>query len=358
VKKVAALITMSIFAIVTARAVILLDTGDPSANTTAPTGALSDSGWQYQGTWGGFLGTPIAPHFFISAAHIGQAGAGSFSFQGSTYTVVQGFDLPDSDLMIWQVREEFPFFAPLYTKRDEIAKHLVVIGRGTERGSDVMLGGTLRGWNWGNWTSIERWGENDIVDLVPYFGHDLLYATFDQHAVAGDRPNECHLSGGDSGGAVFLNDNGAWKLAGINFSVDDLYSAPSPDAQFVAAVFDARGFYSRDGNTFTQIAGADPVPTGFYASRISSELAWICRVIADPKIGREGNFLTLTYAKLDAPATEIVYLLEQSTDLVSWTPADTQDEIISSAGDLQTIKAKIDMGTLTKLFLRLRVTRP
>ena len=49
------------------RAVILFRTADPAANTTAPTGGLNSSGWQFEGLWGAFLGTLIAPHFFLSA---------------------------------------------------------------------------------------------------------------------------------------------------------------------------------------------------------------------------------------------------------------------------------------------------
>ncbi|HJT79832.1 MAG TPA: hypothetical protein VJ719_01440, partial [Chthoniobacterales bacterium] len=51
--------------------VILFDTGDPTVNTSAPVGALPNRGWQYQGDWRGYLGTPIAPSFFITAAHLG-----------------------------------------------------------------------------------------------------------------------------------------------------------------------------------------------------------------------------------------------------------------------------------------------
>ncbi|MEP6604385.1 MAG: hypothetical protein ABJB69_10605 [Spartobacteria bacterium] len=356
-KKILAFITMSILAIACARAVILLDTGDPTVNVSAPTGTLANSGWQFEGTWGGFLGTPIAPHFFISAAHIGQAG-GIFSYQGSNYTPIRAFSLPNSDLLIWQVKETFPNFAPLFSKSDEVGRHLVVIGRGTERGGEVMLNGTPRGWNWGSGTGIERWGENDVVDLVPYLGHDLVYATFDQHELPNDRPNESHLSGGDSGGAVFLNDNGTWKLAAINFAVDDLYSAPASSSQFTATIFDARGFYTFDGTNFTQITSTAAVPTGFYSSRISSELAWIGGVIAEPQVGREGNFITLTYTKLNVPSSEVTYVVQQSNDLVSWSTATTQDDLVSSNGDLQTIKAKVDMGTWPRLFLRLQITRP
>jgi hypothetical protein len=364
-------------------AVILMDTGDPSVNTTAPGGALTNSGWQYEGDWGGFLGTPIAPHFFISAAHIGQAGS-YFVFQGSSYTIVRGFGLTNSDLLIWQVNETFPSFAPLYSKHDEIGKHLLAIGRGTQRGSEIFLGGTLRGWGWDlqNGLGVRRWGENDVADIVPYGGHDLVYATFDQ----GAQPNESHLSVGDSGGAIFLNDGGVWKIAGISYAVDDLYTAPDTSTGFDAAIFDARGYYTYAGNNFTQISGTAPVPTGFYASRISSETAWIYSVIDPtgdpdgdtipnlleyaldlnpltsdpaglPRVGREGNFITLTYTKVTT-ATDIGYAVDQSTDLASWTTANTQDEIVSTVGNVQTIKAKVDIGTSSRLFLQLRVSRP
>ena len=349
-----------------ARAVILFDTGAPSANTTAPANNLAGSGWQYEGIWGGFLGTPIAPHFFISAAHIGQAGA-NLVFQGSTYTIVQSFSLPGSDFLIWQVKESFPSFAPLYTHRDEVAQHLVVIGRGTQRGSEMTLDGTLRGWAWGPGDGVERWGENDVAEIVPYNGHDLLYATFDKHVQMGDHPNESHLSSGDSGGAIFLKDNsdGLWKLAAINYAVDDLYTPPTtpPDPpglqDFAAAIYDSHGYYTSDGQnppTYTLIT--DPIPTGFYGSRISSELAWIGSVIADPQVGREGNFLTLTYSRLLLPDTELTYTVEQSDDLVTWTTATTEDEILSTSGNLQTVKVKIDAGDATRLFAHLKVTRP
>ncbi len=380
VKKIAAFISLSIFACFGAHAVILIDTSDPSANTTAPTGVLANSGWQFEGDWGGFLGTPIAPHFFISAAHIGQAGA-NLVFQGSTYTSVRAFGLTNSDLLIWQVNETFPSFAPLYSKQDEIGKHLVVIGRGTKRGSEIFLDGTLRGWNWGAGDGLRRWGENHVVDLVPYNGHDLVYATFDQGI-----PNESHLSSGDSGGAIFLSDGDVWKLAGISYAVDDLYTAPDTSTGFDAAVFDARGYYTYDGTNFTLITGDTAVPTGFYASRISSELAWIYSVTDPtgdldkdkipnlleyalnldplkpdaaglPQVGREGNFITLTYIKV-LNASDINYLVEQSSDLISWTTASTEDEIISTTGNIQTIKAKIDIGAATQLLLRLRATRP
>src|SRR6185436_10644721 len=56
---------------ISAKAVIFWSTSDPSYNTTAPTGALAGSGWQYEGKWGSFLGTVIAPQYFVTAEHVG-----------------------------------------------------------------------------------------------------------------------------------------------------------------------------------------------------------------------------------------------------------------------------------------------
>jgi len=56
------------------RAVILYRTADPAANTTAPAGDLAGSGWQFEGIFGGFLGTPIAPHAATGLALAGRAG--------------------------------------------------------------------------------------------------------------------------------------------------------------------------------------------------------------------------------------------------------------------------------------------
>jgi hypothetical protein len=384
VKKILAPLAMSMLACLDASAVILFRTGDPAANTTAPSNDSAGSGWNYEGQFGGFLGTPIAPHFFVTATHIGQAGS-VFAFQGTNYTLVNHFNDPESDLTIWQVAETFPFVAPLYTKQDEVGQHLIVIGRGTQRGGEIFVGPDLRGWNWGASDNVQRWGENVVTAIIPIIIADTLYATFNQTGL----PEECHLSSGDSGGAVFLNDGG-WKLAGINYSVDgNFYTDSAGNGSFIAALFDMRDFWIENSNpppNFVQISGATAVPSGFYATRISSRLAWIYSVIDPvgdldgdnisnlleyalhldpltpdaaglPRVGREGNFVTLTYTQVTT-ASDINYTVEKSANLTSWTPANPQNEIISTVGNVQTIKAKIDIGASMQLFARLRVTRP
>ncbi len=251
-----------------AEAVILFRTGDASANTTAPTGELANSGWQWQGRFGDYLATAIAPRFILSAKHV--SGPSQFFYRGTTYTIVRSFNDAASDLAIHEVSETLPDYAPLYTKRDEAGRRLVVIGRGTQRGPERVVDGQLRGWNWGASDHVQRWGENTVARIT---GNDLLYALFDQNGLG----QEAHLSAGDSGGAVFINDGGTWKLAGINFDVDTFTSGSDAGGPFTSAMFDQRGSYTSNG---TLVTGNAPVPSGFYATRISSRIDWIIGIIA------------------------------------------------------------------------------
>ncbi|MGI9087027.1 MAG: hypothetical protein ACR2HH_04675 [Chthoniobacterales bacterium] len=377
-------LTLALFlAVADARAVILFETGDPSTNTTAPTGNLAGSGWQFEGTFGPFLGTPIAPNFFITAKHIGAADS-VFYYNGNVYPVARQFNDAFSDFSIWQITGTFPTFAPLYTSGGETGQQLVVFGRGTQRGSEIILGGTLRGWNWGPGDRVERWGEN-VVNAIVQDGpaNAYLYATFDQDGV----PNESHLSSGDSGGAIFLQEGGVWKLAGINYAVDDLYMS-AVGGPFTAAVFDTRGFYFQDSSNpphYTVITGTKPQPTGFYSTQISAKLGWLYSVI-DPAGDADGNgisnrldyaralnaaatagpgavaatkatnALTFTYRKLTTP-NNLQYAVEQSNDLVHWMPAAPNESIVRSGDDVQTVKASVPLSN-TPTFLRIEITGP
>jgi hypothetical protein len=266
------------------QAVIFFSTADPAHNReTAPGGALAGSGWQYQGLFGSFLGTAISPGHFITAAHIGASPTTFVSkgyFNGGadvTYTInttanagVGYWNIAGTDLRIFQINETFSSYAPLYTANDEFAKDLVVTGRGTQRGVTVSLPGKDIGWRWGPADTKARWGTNQVAATVSAGGADYLYATFD----AGAGGDEAHLSSGDSGGAVFINDGGVWKLAGINYAVDGLwdYNNVIDTNEFNAALYDARGMYvGSDPNGWTLVpAGEEAVPSGFYSTRISS----------------------------------------------------------------------------------------
>lgn len=269
----------------TCPALIFCETGDPAYNTTAPTGELAGSGWELQGRWRSFLGTPIARNLFITAKHVGGAPGELFSFQGTDYTVIEAFADPQSDLRIFKVCGLFPAYAGLYSRSDELGKRVVLFGRGTRRGAEVqgpaLIGEELKGWRWGTPDGVLRWGENVVsTNVAAGLGTGALLG-LDFNANGG--PNEAHFSSGDSGGAVFIQDGGGWKLAGINYAVDGPFNTTNQGAGFNAALFDAGGMFVTNSVT----GGWDELPespldlpSAAYATRISSRLDWINSIIA------------------------------------------------------------------------------
>jgi PKD repeat protein len=256
-------------------AVLFGFTGDPGYDTTAPSGTLSGSGWQYEGQWntenGNFLGTPVAPMFFLAAKHVGGATGDVFVLNGFTYHTVASNDCPTCDLTLWQVAETFPSYAPLYTAGNEVGKTFVVFGRGTDRGAVVTSAAGGYGWEWGATNWVERWGQNLVSEIYsdPING-DMLQAAF--------TTNTCDLSDGDSSGGLFIESGTTWELAGINHGVDGPFSTDgTANTEFDAALLDANGFYAL-GVTNNWIPITNSVPSSFYSTRISANASWITEV--------------------------------------------------------------------------------
>jgi len=264
--------------------VLFVSTGNPLFNTTAPTGSLTDSGWQFEGQWNEFLGTPIATNLFLAAKHVNGSIGDAFVLNGVTYHTVAFFDEPNTDLRIWQVAETFPDYAPLYTKTGEVGKRFVVFGRGTDRGPAVVVDGVTKGWQWGDTNNVERWGENVVASVSTNGGMGpLLIGNFNKSGP----PNECGLSYNDSSGGMFIEDGTTWKLAGINYSVSGPFSLDgTANTQFDAALTDTRGIYylsSTNGgvDTWTPIPANYPIalPSSFAMSRISANISWITSIL-------------------------------------------------------------------------------
>jgi hypothetical protein len=265
-------------------AVLFHSTADPAFNTTAPTGDLAGSGWELQGRWGSFLGTPIAPQYFITAAHVGGQVGDKLRLDGIDYETIASFTSTNSDLRIWRICGVFPTHAPLYTSGNEAGRSFVVFGRGTRRGTEVIGPGTagdeLKGWRWGIGDGVMRWGENQVsaVETDSSVG-ELLVARFD----ADGGPNEAHLSVGDSSGGVFIKQGADWKLAGINYAVDGPYNTTNSGGGFQAAIFDEGGLHTGGTNNWSLIEDeAENQPGALYMTRISSNAAWIESVLSAP----------------------------------------------------------------------------
>lgn len=267
----------------------------------------------YVGTWGAFLGTPIAPRYFITANHIGNAGSGTFLFNNgtATQTTYTGVTLAGSnnDLAIWKISDSSPAFtlyAPLYTASTEAGNALVDIGRGTARGTVVNSPSPSTGqagWNWVEPSDSKiSWGTNTVGAIVTKvgvvtqtdppsgFGGDFLKWSFNNNG----NPNTGILSDGDSGGPTFVFNptDAQYELAGINSLVDTV-SQDQNGSGLTAALYDARGFW--DGPN--QVTGSDPVPLSSYSTRISSEISFIDGITGVPEPGSLG-LLTMGMAAL------------------------------------------------------------
>lgn len=282
---IAAVALLATFAVSESYGIII---ADPSSgrNTTAPTGGLAGSGWDLQGNYGSFLGTPIAPDWFITAKHVGSASA-LVTQDSVSHPVVETYNIAGTDLKLHRVSVPFSSWATLYDPAVDGALQttdpLVMFGRGTNRGTEI----TGDGWYWGSANSGLSWGTNTPDALVNTPNGPMLVMDFDSS------PNsEGTYSSGDSGGAVFVLRNGEWRLVGINYGVELFYTAPSKDSALNAAIYDGRDYYRYLGDIdnsgtdtpadYQLISGASPVPQLLYASYITAHLAEIRTVIPEP----------------------------------------------------------------------------
>jgi hypothetical protein len=299
-------------------AVLLYNTA--TRNTSAPTGTLNNSGWQYEGQFGGVLGTPISSDCFITAYHVGgTVGVSTFEIDNTVYQTTAEQKDPNSDLAIWTVSGTFSpsVIAPLWNDSvdgSEVNQQMVVFGRGTPRGSPVyvanqqvvpqnvtpsqvgpsaltnplstapvttQLPGThLAGWEWATseFDPPESWGQNSVAGIA-YDNNNTAYLAYPFL----ENSSSCMLSAGDSGGGVFVNDNGVWRLAGVNYGVDGPWQYTANGGTFDAAIFDASGLYLNDGNQPAIYVNDGPPekPAYSYSTQISPELGFINGVIDD-----------------------------------------------------------------------------
>jgi hypothetical protein len=263
-----------------AGAIILAD--NTNRNKSAPSGSLASSGWQWQGNFGAFTGTPIARNYFIAASHIGGSVGQTFTLGGKSFTTTAMFDDPNSDLRIWKTSQSFGSWAPIYTGTSEIGKTAMLFGRGTSRGSAVSVNGTTHGWMWGAQDGKLSWGENKIKTIIDGgsgIGKVLSYS-FDRSGHGDHVSNEGTTSAGDSSGAIFVKNGTKWQLAALNYSADGPFSI-NGGSNFMASIYDKGGLST--AGQFTPDGSTD-FPGNAFATRISSNQAWIKSVIGSPAL--------------------------------------------------------------------------
>ncbi len=76
-----------------------------------------------------------------------------------------------------------------------------------------------------------------------------------------------------------------------------------------------------------------------------------------PLLGTEADGISLLYQK-DLSKLDLIYAIETSPDMLTWTETGATESIESKSGYIRTIKATIPKGVDPKKFARLKVTRP
>ncbi len=242
----------------------------------------------------GPLATAIAPRAFLTAAHLAFGPGDRFILGGVDYPILERANLPGSDLALGRVGADLPAFVPLYERDDEPHRRVLVLGNGRWKGEPVVIDGELRGWMHAETGPPGiRWGTNlvsGLLDLSESNSDGLsgffLAADFDRDA--GD--HEAHVTFGDSGGPVFIEDCGSWKLAAVLSSVDGPFRRTSPDlgeeTPFLAALFDAGGLYFQAADErfeWVPDTGVDQ-PTAWYAARIGPRRAEVSELAGLPPV--------------------------------------------------------------------------
>ena len=273
-----------------ARAVII--NGSATGNTSAPTDPALATRWGQVGNFSAYMGTPISSQFFLSAKHLGDLTGQSITFPDSTsYTTVARFVDPSSDLAIYQISGTFPGdkIVPMYAGSFSASQSMYIFGRGVPRTTTDVVGNASgggtenKGWTWGSGTSTRSWGTNNFNTIADggAAGPQIAY-DFDSTPA-----NEGVLSIGDSGGPVFMQEAGVWKLAGINWAVESAFNTTNTGTGFNAAIFDKGGlYYSTSGTTagpwaYTSPTGADK-PALSYSSSVPANATWIATIVPEP----------------------------------------------------------------------------
>jgi hypothetical protein len=180
---------------------------DYTSARNAPTGP----DWSYVYNYKGSSGVAVGGSWLLTAAHVADdGGTGTLSIDGSDYTQLQILYHDTEDLALIRYDKIFPGYYSLYTGS-------LLPEAGAPLLSVIMVGyGTVGSVFPDHWTDngtgngVKRWGSQQIDRTVN--DGSKFYMDFN----LGSTIHEAGTGIGDSGGGIFYNDGGHWKLAGIN----------------------------------------------------------------------------------------------------------------------------------------------
>ncbi len=258
-----------------AKAVVVYDIPGSGQNTTGFPANLNS----YVGSYNGGSAVLVAPNVVLTTLHLGPAAGGTFVYQGQSYTVASTTTIGNTQMAVMKLSTSTSSSGiGLYTGNSEVNSQVTLVGFGGAKGSAYTGNSSSQtGWNWSSPSGTASWGQN-TVDGIYTDGNGAAYLGVAFKPVAGSSI----FTSGDSGGGMFINDNGTWKLAGLSWAVDGYYSVGSGDptrpTDQVASIYNVAGsnLYTVDSNN--QFVAASGFQHG-YASEVSASASQIQAVI-------------------------------------------------------------------------------
>lgn len=276
---------------------IIIITNAPDANgapytvyqSTPPTaGPFANSGAQYEGTFavpfGTFVGTAIAPDYFLTSSHVAPAVGAIFHYQGAGYSVLSDQDVGNG-MTVVKVSGTFGSYAPLYggSQASTVGQDVSLFGLGENVNVNAPLSGPdgkIQGYQAGSLPGMLTWGASQIASQGAQNGTNFLYGFFSPVAPYSNIGQSAFLLPGDSGGGEFINVNGRWELVGVNYGSTYNVTKTSTGAQYSAALFDLNGYTPSGGAAVTT-----NFPSEFADSSVPASYGAIVAITGVPEPG-------------------------------------------------------------------------
>jgi len=184
-------------------------TGD---NATAETNPFDATGlnWDYVYNYKDSSAVAVDPYWIVTAAHVADDLLSSNLVVGSTtYTQQEIVYHSSADLALVRYDQALPGYYDIYNGPLYVGDDVLMVGYGNT--------GTVSAVSYtdsGSGSGTPRWGNNEIDSAGWLDDTYVLVAGFSSSVTN----NEAGVGVHDSGGGTFIDEDGVWKLVGINIS--------------------------------------------------------------------------------------------------------------------------------------------
>ena len=208
--------------------VVVSDRG--SADTTRPS---DDPGWSNVGTVFGLTGTYLGNGWMLTASHVGTGpvvlGSRTFNPVPDSTVRLQNPDGTFADLIVFRI-DGAPRLPRLQiaSATPKVGTPVVLVAHGRNRGEPLTWSGHA-GFGWGA-SSALRWGTNVVAKNQVRVNSTQAFVT--EFRKDGATSHEAQAAQGDSGGAVFVKEQGKWRLAGLLYMVAGYPNQPAETALY------------------------------------------------------------------------------------------------------------------------------